>query len=77
MVDKKQLEQELNNYKAMGYDILANMEVVEINYRNSKQELQNKLNQVNQQITAKSQLIQAQEQPVEETVSEEKTLLQE
>jgi len=76
--DKKTLENEMNFFKAQAYDILANMESVEIQYRNAKQDLQNKLNQVNQQIAAKSQLIQAQEPaPQQEAVKEDKQLLNE
>jgi hypothetical protein len=79
-VDKRTVENEMNSFKAQAYDILANMESVEIQYRNAKQELQNKLNQVNQQIAAKSQLINQLQQPAgpqQEAVKEDKQLLQE
>jgi hypothetical protein len=83
--DKKTLENEMNFFKAQAYDILANMESVEIQYRNAKQDLQNKLNQVNQQIATKNNQIQQLEPqkpaappaPQQEAVKEDKQLLNE
>lgn len=57
-VDKKHLELEIAVHKAAAYDILANIEHLEKQYRIARDQLQNQLNQVNQQIATKSELLQ-------------------